>query len=102
MLAVNRAEYVEDYKLRLSFNDGKTGEVDLHRTISEDPRSIVSELRDVDKFKDFRIDFDTVCWSNGLDLAPEYLYFLAFRDEAKLRPQFEKWGYWYDHSLARA
>ena len=29
---------------------------------------------------------------NGADLAPEYLYFRAFRDEPELQEQFMQWG----------
>jgi hypothetical protein len=35
----------------------------------------------------------TISWENGLDLAPEFLYFLAFRNEPELQELFRKWGY---------
>jgi len=35
----------------------------------------------------------TVRWTNGADFAPEYLYFLAFRDLPELQEQFEQRGY---------
>jgi hypothetical protein len=38
-------------------------------------------------------ELQTVVWPNGADLAPEYVYFQAFKDDPKLLPQFEAWGY---------
>ena len=102
MLEVSRAEYAEAYRIKVTFNDGQRGEVDLRRVLHEDPRSIFAELRDMEKFKGFKVDFGTVCWSNGLDLAPEYLYFLAFGDKPELRAQFEEWGYLQDEALTNA
>lgn len=93
MLVVTKAEYVSGYKLRVTFSDGKTGNADLHRVVHQDARGVFSELREIDWFRDFTVDLDTVCWGNGLDLAPEYLYFQAFRDDVALRDQFETWGY---------
>jgi hypothetical protein len=29
---------------------------------------------DLNKFKTVRLDMDTLCWDNGVDFAPEYLY----------------------------
>jgi hypothetical protein len=43
---------------------------------------------------DYKID---VLFNNGrkgiADLAPEYVYFQAFKNEEKLKPQFKEWGY---------
>ena len=98
MLAIENAEYVDGHRLRLTFNDGKTGIADLHRVLHDDPRALFSALREIGRFRAFRVESDTVCWVSGLDLSPEYLYFLAFQDDPALQEQFEKWGY----SRARA
>jgi hypothetical protein len=74
MVWIVEAEYVSDYRVRLTFNDGESGVVDLKDTIFDDPRPIFNELIDIDKFKRFRIAFDTIVWEDGLDLAPEFLY----------------------------
>jgi len=73
MLGISEAKYAKGYSLYLVFNNGKEGVVDLKRTIFNDHRAIFSELRDKSKFIDFKIGHDTVIWSNGLDLSPEYL-----------------------------
>jgi len=93
MIAVINAKYISEYKLSLRFNDGRIGVVDLYQLTHKDSRKILSELKNVEKFKDFKVEFDTVCWSNGLDIAPEYLYFSAFNSQPELQEQFEKWGY---------
>ena len=74
MIWVTHANYAGAYRLKLTFSDGTEGEVDLQEIIVNDPRLIFRELRDVDLFKKFRVDMDTVVWENGLDLAPEFLY----------------------------
>ena len=100
MLAIEKAEYVDGYRLRLAFNDGKTGIADLHRAVHDDPRGVFSELREIGRFREFSVASEAVCWANGLDLAPEYLYFLAFQDDPALQEQFAEWGYGRARALA--
>lgn len=70
---IETAEYVGAYKLRLSFADGKVGEIDLEPELWGE---VFEPLKDIELFKRFRIDDElkTIVWPNGADLAPEYLY----------------------------
>lgn len=67
------ARYVGGYRLELTFEDGRVGEIDLEDEIWGE---VFEPLRDPDQFKDFRVDqeLQTIVWSTGADLAPEYLY----------------------------
>lgn len=86
------AKYVDGYRIEVSFNDGRTGIADL----SEALRGPVFErLKDESEFRRFVVDkeLDTLVWAIGADLAPEYIYFQAFRNDSELQDRFRKWGY---------
>jgi hypothetical protein len=83
MIAISKAKQVDDYQIELVFNNKKKGVVDLKNTIFTDHREIFKELKDLNKFKKFKIEFDTLSWENGLDLAPEFLYDLLKSDKFK-------------------
>ncbi len=93
MLSVNYAKYVGEYNIQLVFNNGMSGTANLEKTVFSDSREIFLELREKSKFEDFKIAHNTVVWCNELDLAPEFLYFLAFKENEKLQGQFRNWGY---------
>ncbi len=61
------------YRLRLEFEDGRAGELDLEDQLWGE---MFEPLRDIEQFADFRLDenLHTIVWSNGADLAPEFLY----------------------------
>ena len=67
------ATYVEEYKLRLSFADGRTGVIDLSDQLWGE---VFEPLKDLKQFRAFRVDSDlsTIVWPTGADLAPEFLY----------------------------
>ena len=67
------AEYVGSYRLRLTFSDGKVGDIDL---ASELWGEVFEPLKDLELFKSFKVDKElgTVVWPNGADFAPEFLY----------------------------
>ena len=70
-LEVNKAEYLEEYKIRLWFNNGMVRDVDLSDSLNGE---IFKPLLDKDYFKNFTIHFNTIEWENGADFAPEYLF----------------------------
>ncbi len=74
MIYVVKATYVEQYKISLTFSDGKEGIVDLKKVIFDDPRPIFQALQDINNFQKFTVEMDTIVWENGLDLSPEFLY----------------------------
>ena len=67
---VEKAKYIDDYKVWLSFNDGAEGEIDLS---SELYGEIFEPLKDVSFFKSFTLEGHTLSWRNGADFAPEFL-----------------------------
>lgn len=91
ILHVEKATYLNGYRIQVSFDNGRTGIADLADIL----KGIFEPLKDKTLFSQFKIDkeIDTVSWSNGADIAPEYLYFLAFKDEPELQEKFKKWGY---------
>lgn len=70
-LEINRAKYLEEYKIRMWFNNGEVRDVDLAHSLKGE---VFEPLRDKKQFQHFSIRFNTIEWENGADLAPEYLY----------------------------
>ena len=70
---LSSAEYLRDYKIQVTFEDGKQGVIDLEHELWGD---VFEPLRDTGLFRRFRFDaeLDTIVWPTGADLAPEYLY----------------------------
>lgn len=91
-LHITNARYLEDYKVEVSFNDGRKGIADLADALKG---SMFEPLKNKSVFSRLAVDkeLDTIVWSNGADLAPEYIYFQAFKKEPELQLQFKQWGY---------
>ncbi len=71
---VKSAEHVGGYKLRLSFEKGRSGVVDLAGYARR--VGVFSKLQDPTFFKAFHVNAElgTVCWGDELDVARESLY----------------------------
>ena len=91
-LHVTSATPVDGYRVQVSFDDGREGVADLTEALTG---PMFETLRDPDLFRTLRVDEElrTIVWPNGTDLAPEYIYYQAFRDEPELQTTFRKWGY---------
>jgi len=73
---VRKVEHLGGYRLRLSFADGRVGEVDLSAKLEGPVGPILQPLREPDFFALVRVDEElgTIVWPNGVDLAPEVLH----------------------------
>ena len=67
------AEYEHDFTVHIRFADGTEGDVDLAEELHGE---VFEPLKDISVFKTFSVhpEFHTLCWPNGADLAPEFLY----------------------------
>jgi hypothetical protein len=75
MIWITSAKKTErKYGIQMEFNDGTIGVVDFEEILSGDHRTIIRELLDENKFNAFSVENDTICWNNGVDFAPEFLY----------------------------
>jgi hypothetical protein len=68
------ARYLRDYKIELTFANGKSGVVDFTKFI--DKGGVFARLSDPDFFKRFQVneELGIVTWENEIDVAPEVLY----------------------------
>ena len=73
MVYIESAEYVGGYKIKLVFNTGESGVVDLSDV--PDMFDAAKPLKDAAVFQQFFLDdWPTLVWPCGFDLAPEMLY----------------------------
>ena len=67
------AETLDNYMLRLTFNNGSVKTFDCKPLIQQ--FLVFGTLQDKQKFNNISLDGWTVTWENGsIDIAPEYLY----------------------------
>jgi len=68
------AEYLEDYKLKIWFADGKSGIVDFTTYIRKG--GIFAKLARLENFKQFAVnqELGAITWDGEIDIAPETLY----------------------------
>lgn len=71
MEAIVRVVPRDDYQLEIEFS---TGEVRLFDVRPYLDKGVFTQLRDPALFARAYVAFDTVCWPNDLDIAPETLY----------------------------
>ncbi len=68
------AEPLSGYTVRVRFEDGTNGDLDLSYLL--DYGGVFEPLRDPDYFRELRVDPEagTITWPNQADIAPETLY----------------------------
>lgn len=71
---VTAVEHLEEYRLRLTFDDGAHGDVDIAELVRFD--GVFEPLRDLAEFRRVHVDSEsgTIAWPNGADLDPLVLY----------------------------
>ena len=81
LVHVTSVEVLDGYRLRLGFEDGTTGDVDL---TDELWGPVFAPLTDRSLFAQVSVDdaSGTIVWPNGADFAPEWLYEVVASQQA--------------------
>lgn len=87
MINIIIAKYIKDFKLQLLFeiSDYKVGnkeqvqkEADLKEYIlAKKETGVFAPLKNVEFFKNFKLNANTIEWANGADITPERIYEMA-------------------------
>jgi len=85
MLGIVEAEYVDGYTIRVAFNNGEGGLVDLTEALWG---PMFEPLKDRAAFRKLPVSevLHTICWDNDADLAPEYVYDRMVEQRGPRRP----------------
>ena len=80
IIEVTDVEYLEGYKLLVTFDTGEQKVVDLEDRLEGE---VFEPLRDLEYFRQVFVDPDlgTICWPNEADFAPDTLYTLGYKPE---------------------
>ena len=91
-LKLSTVAHLGGTRISVGFNNGRSGVGDL-RELLHGP--LLAPLRSDERFNEFKLspELGTIAWPNGADLAPEAIYFQAFRNDPTLQSTFESWGY---------
>jgi hypothetical protein len=74
MVDVINARYIKEYLIEVEFSDSKKGIINFKEYALRE--GLFRDLTDIGFFRRFEVnkDIGTICWPNGLDIAPETLY----------------------------
>lgn len=70
---VEKAEPLDDFRMRLFFEDGTVKEIDLEKYLRGPIFESVRKNRAI--FQDVQIEGGTIAWTNGADIDPDVLYY---------------------------
>jgi len=73
------ASYQGEYKIEITFDDGKRGVVDFSKYLHKG--GVFDRFKDIGFFRNFKIneELGVLTWGNEIDVAPETLYAEATR-----------------------
>ena len=74
MYDIVSAQYLDDYKIKLTFENGKSGIVDFSGYLTKS--GVFEKFKNIGFFKSFRLDKEigNITWNDEIDIAPEVLY----------------------------
>ncbi len=67
-------EVLSGFRLRVRFNDGLEGAIELAGFLHSPSAGVFARLRDESVFRQARVELGAVTWGDDLDLAPDAMH----------------------------
>ncbi len=64
VISIEKAEYINDYKISLLFSDGTRNIVDFETFLQSSSNPMTNKFLKIDKFKDFTIEHGDLVWND--------------------------------------
>jgi len=71
---ITKVEALPGFRLRVRFNDGSEGTVEMAELVNSKAAGVFAALRDENTFRQARIVLGAVTWPGDLDLAPDTMH----------------------------
>ena len=66
-----KAEYISDYKLKITFNDGLVKNINLEKFVENSTHPLINKYIDKKLFEKVKVEDGTICWGNNeFDINP--------------------------------
>jgi hypothetical protein len=70
LIKVTNASYIKDFVIHFKFNNGVEKDINLETELWGE---VFEPLKNVNVFKNFKLNSWTIEWENGADFSPEFL-----------------------------
>jgi len=67
-ISVSRASYIDDYKLKVEFNDNKKQVVDFGNFLNTHSHPQYNKYKKLENFKKFKIENGNIVWGKDWDM----------------------------------
>ena len=64
VIEVNKADYLENYKIRFEFSDGRIQTIDFSDFLKSAKNPMTKKYLDKKEFKNFKIEFGDIVWND--------------------------------------
>jgi len=64
IIEINKAQYLDGYKLKLFFNDGKKKVIDLDKFLKSAKNPMTRRFIDKRNFKKFKVEYGDLVWGD--------------------------------------
>lgn len=64
IIEINKAEYLQDYKIAFEFSDGVSQTIDFEDFLKSAKNPMSKKYLDIDEFKKFHIEYGDIVWND--------------------------------------